>query len=118
MIQQYVRDASTMVFRLDPLLDGSRACIMKRSKLTYHIKTTLKLVRQESFKAHIRKPEGPIRDSLHSGPSKVSSPPADHPPTYRKFLMDKHTKTENTQKIYLSARFTVSKSLIFRNINP
>ena len=91
---------------------------MKWPRPTYHIKKKRELTKQESLKAHMRKPEYPIRDSLHSGPSRVSSPPVGHPIVYGKFVMDKHTKVENMQKRYLSAGFLVSKSLIFRNINP
>ena len=91
---------------------------MKRPRPTYHIKTKRELTKQESLKTHMRKPEYPIRDSLHGGPSRVSSPPVGHPIVSGKFVMDKHMKAENTQKRYLSAGFPVSKSLIFWNINP
>ena len=91
---------------------------MKRPRPTYHIKTRRELTRRESLKAHMRKPKCPIKDSLHGRPSRVSSPLADHPTAYKKFVMDKHTKAKNTQKIYLSVGFPVSKSLIFQNINP
>ena len=91
---------------------------MKQSRSTYHIKTRWELTRQENFKAHLRKPECHIRDSRHGGLSRVSSPLADHPTVYGKFVMDKHTKVKNKQKRYLSTGFPVSKSLIFQNINP
>ena len=101
---------------LDPLLDGPRARlagIMKLSKPTYHIKTRQELAKRESLKAYVRKLYYPIKDSLHGGPSRVSSPPTGHPTAYGKFVMDKHTKAENTQKRYLLAGFPVFKSLIF-----
>ena len=69
---------------------------MEQPKPTYHI-----ITRRESLKAHLRKPGCPIKDSLHGDLSKVSSPSASHPIVYGKFVMDKHTKAENTQKIYL-----------------
>ena len=94
------------------------ASIMKLPRPNYHVKTRQELARRESLKAHLRKPECPIRDSLHGGLSRVSSPLVDHPTAYGNFVIDKHMKAENTQKIYLSMRFLVSKSLIFRNINP
>ena len=86
---------------LDPLLDGSSARlahIMKRPRPTYHIKTMQELTKRESFKAHLRKREGPIRDSLHGDPSRVSSPPAGHLTAYGKFVMDKNTRVENTKR--------------------
>ena len=91
---------------------------MKRPRPTYDIKIKRGLTRQENLKAHMRKPKCPIRDSLHGDSSRVSSPLTDHPTAYGKFVMDKHMKAENTQKRYLSAEFSVSKSLIFWNINP
>ena len=92
-------------FDLDPLLDGPRArltYIIEWPKLTYHIKTKQELTRWDSVKAHLRKPRCPIKDSLHGGPSRVLSPPADHPTAYRKFVMDKHMKVENTQKRFIN----------------
>ena len=94
------------------------ARIMKLPRPTYHVKTRREQAKRESLKAHMRKPECPIRDSLHGDPSRVSSPPSDHPTAYGNFVMDKHTKAENMQKRYLSTGFLVSKFLIFRNINP
>ena len=41
-----------------------------------------------------------IKESFHGGPSKILSPPADHPITYEKFVMDKNTKAKNMQKIF------------------
>ena len=43
-----------------------------------------------------------IKESLHGGPSKILIPPADHPITYEKFVMDKNTKAKNMQKIFIS----------------
>ena len=88
---------------LDPLLNGPRvrlARIMKRPKLTYHIKSRRELIRRKSLKAHMRKPECPNKDSFYGGPSRVSSPPASHPTVYVKFVMNKNTQAENAQKRY------------------
>ena len=48
-----------------------------------------------------------MKGSLHGGPFRVSSPSADHPTAYGKFVMDKYIKAENTLKRYLSADFLV-----------
>ena len=82
------------------------------------MKTKWELSRRESLKAHLRKRRCPVKDSFHGGSSRVSSPPTGHPTAYEKFVMDKHTKAENTQKIYLSVDFPIFKSLISRKINP
>ena len=106
---------------LDPLLNGPRAhlaSIMKQLRSTYHIKIKQELTIRESLKAHLRKQERPIIDSLHGGPSRVSSPPTGYPTAYGKFVMDKHMKAKNMQKRYLSVGFPVSKFVIFWNINP
>ena len=76
------------------------ARIMKRPKLTYHIKIRRELIRGKSFKAHMRKPECLNKDSFYGGPSRVSSPPASHPTMYGKFVMNMHTQAENAQKRY------------------
>ena len=113
---------STMILDLGPLLNGLStrfAHIMKRSKPTYCIKTRRELSRRESPKAHLRKSGCPVKDSLHNGASRVSSPTTGHPTAYGKFVIDKHTKAENKQKkIYVSVDFLISKSLISRKINP
>ena len=69
-----VGGVSIMSLDLDSLLDGLRSRIMKQPTLTYHIKTRQELTRRESLKSHMRKPECPIRDSLHGGLSRISSP--------------------------------------------
>ena len=100
---------------------GLRVClarIMKRSKLTYCIKTKRELSKHESLKVHLRKSRCLVKDSLHGGSFKISNPSVGHPIAYEKFVMDKHTKVENTLKRYLSVDFSISKSLIFRKINP
>ena len=108
---------------LDSLLDRPRAHlgrIIKRPKPTYYIKTKPELTRRENIKAHLRKLECPIRDSLYGGLSRISTPPANHPTAYEKFVMDKHTKVEN---IYISGflsfqitYFLEYQSLIKNNI--
>ena len=72
---------------------------MKRPKLTYRINTKQELSKWESLKTHLRKLGSPVKDSLHGGPSRVSSPPVGHPTAYGKFVMNKHTKAENLKKI-------------------
>ena len=59
-----------------------------------------------------------MKGSLHGGPSRVSSPPADHPTAYGKFVMDKHIKAENTLERYLSADLLVFFPLFPKKINP
>ena len=98
--------------------DSLHGGLSRVSNPPYHIKTRRELTRRESLKAHLRKSECYIRDSLHGGPSRVSNPLAGHTILYGKFVMDKHTKVENMQKIYLLAGFPVSKSPNFWNINP
>ena len=39
---------------------------------------------------------------LQGGPFRILSPLADHPTAYGKFVMDKYTKTENKQKIFIN----------------
>ena len=90
---------------------------MKQSKSTYCVKTRRVLSRQESLRSHLREPVCLFKDLLHGGPSRISSPITAHPTAYEKFVMDKHMKTENTQKIYLSVNDQVPKSLISRKIN-
>ena len=41
-------------------------------------------------------------DLLQGGPSRILSPPASHSTIYRKFVMEKYTKAENTQNIFIS----------------
>ena len=48
-----------------------------------------------------------MKDSLHGSLSRVSIPLVGHPTAYRKFIMGKNIKVENTQKGYLSAYFLV-----------
>ena len=42
------------------------------------------------------------RDQLQGNPSRVLSPAVGRPSTYRKFVMEKDTKAENTQRIFIS----------------
>ena len=42
------------------------------------------------------------RGQLQGNPSRVLSPPAGRPSTYRKFVMENDTKVENTQRIFIS----------------
>ena len=103
-----------MIFR--PLLNGSNArlaCVVKRSKPTYRIKTRQTLFRQESLKARLRKPGCLLKDLLQDDSFRISSSLVGHPTIYGKFVIDMHMKAENMQKIYLSADFPVSKSLIY-----
>ena len=65
----------------------------------------------------MRKTGCPVKDSLHGGPLRVSSPPIGHTTAYGKSVMDKYMKAENTQKRYLSADFPVLKSLISQKVN-
>ena len=94
---------------LDPPLNGLRAHldhIMKRPKPTYRTKTRRELTRR-GLKTHLRKPWCPVKDSLHGGSSKVSSPLIGHRTAYGKFVMDNYINAKNTQKRYLLADFPV-----------
>ena len=91
---------------------------MKRPKPTYRIKIKRELTRRESLKAYLRKIGCPVKDLLHGSLSRVSSPLTGHPTVYGKFVMDKHMKAKNTQTMYLSTDFPVSKFLIYRKVNP
>ena len=72
-----------------------KACDVKRPKPTYRIKTRREISRRESLKAHLRKPGCLVKDSLHGGMSRISSPPIGHPIAYDMFVMD------NTKKIFI-----------------
>ena len=69
-------------------------CI-KRLKPTYSSKIRWELSTWKSFKAHLKKPECLVNDSLHGGPSRISSPPAGHFTAYGMFVMD------NTNEIFI-----------------
>ena len=61
---------------------------VKRPKPTYCTKIRQELSRRESLKAHLRKSGCLVKDLLHGGPSRISSPPAGHPTTHGMFVMD------------------------------
>ena len=42
------------------------------------------------------------RYQVQGNPSRILSPAVGHPSTYRKFVMEKDTKVENTQRIFIS----------------
>ena len=48
-----------------------------------------------------------MKGLLHSGQSRVSSPPAGHLTAYANFIMDKYIKAKKTLKRYLSVDFLV-----------
>ena len=68
---------------------------VKRPNPIYLIKTGWELSRRENLKAHLKKLRCLVKDSLHSGPSRISSPLASYPTAYGKFVMD------NTKYIFI-----------------
>ena len=68
---------------------------VKQPKPTYCIKTKRELSRQESLKAHLKKPRCLVKDSLHGGPSRISSPLVGHLIVYGMFIMN------NTKNIFI-----------------
>ena len=68
---------------------------VKRPKPTYRIKTRREPSRRESLKAYLRKLGCLVKDSLHGGSSRISSPLVGHPTAYGMFVMD------NTKNIFI-----------------
>ena len=58
-----------------------------------------------------------MKGLLHSGPSRVSSPPAGHLTAYGKFVMDKYIKAKKTLKRYLSIDLLVFIPYFLKRLN-
>ena len=73
----------------------------KRSKPIYHIRTGGHSLDGES-ESPFERARVPSQRPASGNPSRVLSPPVGHPFAHGKFIMEKDTKTENTQRIFIS----------------